>query len=621
MLLVYVARRRHTLCTLKGLNTPPLVAKRFPIEITIPRCLRRGSSFKVWSVVDNLASGRVVDVLLVEDNPGDARRIDVMLQMIEGSYRLHTANSIRSAHQLLSTVKIEAILLDLSLPDSKGIETVNTLHIAHPWIPIIVLTGMDSEQFIAEAARAGAHDYLVKQDLTYASLWRVLRYAQERRLHEEQLRATQRLYRRQAREFGLLNRIISAAFASNDEQKVLDDICWELAKFYKTERTLILLSNHQDSKTTVRAEHHQNQLRPLLNKQIDLERFKEHTAVSSSIIPVKLQDFPANLKQFLASEANSWIILYPLIISKKTSGYFLLNLRSTTTFSDSDGQLLTTIAQEVGLVLEKIRLNDHLKIYANELEDRVEERTKALAEANEQLKSLDKLKSKFVSDVSHELRNPITNLTLYLELLEFAPKDKQPTYFSTLRSQIRRLSNLVEGILTLSQLEQNEHELLFKQVNLNNLVKNVVAAHTPRAQSKHIDLRFLPENSLPPVHGEPNQLTQIVTNLLDNALSYTLEGTIHITTSLLNSYDRDEIVLTVRDSGIGIPKEDLPYVFDRFYRGSQIDRDAIVGTGLGLGIVSELVSLHNGRIDIQSTLHKGSTFTVTFPVNTAEMHS
>ncbi|MBK8905971.1 MAG: response regulator [Anaerolineaceae bacterium] len=558
-------------------------------------------------------NGRTIDILLVEDNPGDARRIELMLDTADVDYRLHTAVSLKSTFNQLTALPAEVVLLDLTLPDSSGVETVRSLRSAYPWTPIVVLTGLEDEQLITEAATAGAHDYLVKQDLTPANLRRVLRYALERRSHEEQIRTSQSAYRRQARELNLLNRIISAASASNSKQEILHDTCLELAHFYGTLRTLILLYQHQDTLLTVEAESHQAHLQPLRGRQLNIESGAAFMAVTGLEQSLILPSLPLRLKQFLATPANSKLIVQPLYISGEQIGFFVLNLAEDHELSAGDARLLGMVAEEISLTLEKIQLYGRLQAYTNELEERVQRRTQALAEANEQLKSLDRLKSKFVSDVSHELRNPITNLTLYLELLEFAPPGKQAKYFSTLRTQIRRLSSLVEEILTLSRLENNKYNHLYQPVDFNYLIQQVVNVHKLRAQSKQIKLSFTPATPLPPAWGEPNQLTQIVTNLLDNALNYTAQGSIQVTTSLCQDGDKAEIELRVSDTGMGIPQEDLPHIFERFYRGSQVNRDEMIGTGLGLGIVSEIVSLHNGRIDVSSTPNQGATFTVHLP--------
>ncbi|MCA9955320.1 MAG: response regulator [Anaerolineales bacterium] len=559
-------------------------------------------------------NGRYIDILLVEDNPGDARRIELMLESADIAYHLNTAVSLQATFSHLNKNPVQIVLLDLTLPDSSGIETVRNLRAAHPWTPIVVLTGLEDEQIIAEAATAGAHDYLVKHDLTAANLHRVLRYALERHFQEDQLRESQLAYRRQARELNLLNRIISAASASNNEAKIMRDTCLELAQFYGTLRTVIMLNEHQDSLLTVVAEYHQPHLQPLLSRQIDLESESFFMAVTRLEQSLILPSIPLRLKQFLGTSDSSKLIIQSLHLSNKHIGFFLLNLPEEHQLAASDAQLLGILAEELSLTLEKIQLYGRLQAYTNELEERVQQRTQALAEANEQLKSLDILKSKFVSDVSHELRNPITNLTLYLELLEFAPPEKQTKYFNTLRNQVRRLSNLVEEILTLSRLESNKYHHLYQPVDFNYLIQQVVNVHKPRAKSKQIKLSFSPATPLPPALGEPNQLTQIVTNLLDNALNYTNQGTIQVTTALHQNQTQAEIELCVSDTGMGIPQEDLPHIFERFYRGSKIDRETLVGTGLGLGIVSEIVNLHNGRIDVSSTPNQGTTFIVHLPI-------
>ncbi len=564
-------------------------------------------------MVKDRTNGRFIDILLVEDNPGDAQRIERMLEMAENTYRLHTAVSAKSALQHLKTFTIQVILLNLPLPDSNSIDTIRTFYTAHPWIPIIVLTGLEDDQLAADAATAGAHDYLLKQELTTASLLRVLRYTLERHFHEEQIRTSQADYRRQARELHLLNRIISTASANNDEQKILRDTCFELAQFYNTSRTLILLHHHEDSIVTVQAEHYDEALQPVVGKQMNLDLEPALAAISSSTQTLILPQPPFSLKQFLNAPPDSKFVIHPLYLAGKTIGFFVLNLPPTHVFGSSDVRLIALVSEEIGLALEKIRLYGRLQAHAHDLEEQVQRRTQALADANEQLKSLDKLKSKFVSDVSHELRNPIANLTLFLELLEFAPPDKQAKYFSTLRAQVKRLFNLVEEILTLSKLENNNHHP-FQPVDLNALVQQVLVTHQPRAQSKQLVLHFLSQNPLPPAWGEPNQITQIVTNLLDNALNYTDQGSIQITTGLEHNNGQPHVVLDVSDTGIGIHQEEIPHIFERFYRGTQIERDKISGTGLGLGIVNDIVAMHNGRIDVQSTPNQGSRFTITLPV-------
>lgn len=246
------------------------------------------------------------------------------------------------------------------------------------------------------------------------------------------------------------------------------------------------------------------------------------------------------------------------------------------------------------------------------LEQRVAERTRELAKANERLKELDRLKSKFVSDVSHELRSPITNLSLYLDLLEHAGPEKQSHYLTILKNQTKRLMQLVEDILNLSRLDMGADALVFSPVDLNALARQVAVAHMPRAQAAGLELFFEPAPDLPPVWGDPNQLAQVITNLVDNAISYTDAGTIKIGTQPLG--EKGQASLTVADTGPGIAPQDLAHIFDRFYRGQYASDHNIPGTGLGLAIVKEIVDLHGGTVTVASTENGGTTFMVWLPL-------
>lgn len=228
-------------------------------------------------------------------------------------------------------------------------------------------------------------------------------------------------------------------------------------------------------------------------------------------------------------------------------------------------------------------------------------------------KELDHLKDLFVSDVSHELRTPTTNISLYLELLESASMEKRNEYLAVLKEQGQLLRRLVEDILDLSRLAIKKSEKVeFLPVNLNLLAEQVVTAHQPMAEASGIALGFEPESELPYILGDDGQLTRVITNLVSNALRYTVKGRVVVCTYL----DEKDVCLEVQDTGIGIDPDDRPHLFERFYRGKQVRQTKIHGTGLGLAIVKEIVELHNGSINLQSELEKGSTFTIRFPIET-----
>jgi PAS domain S-box-containing protein len=269
------------------------------------------------------------------------------------------------------------------------------------------------------------------------------------------------------------------------------------------------------------------------------------------------------------------------------------------------------VAVAYGDITRNKEIEDEIRRLNEDLEQRVADRTRELAAANAQLTELDQLKSKFVSDVSHELRTPIANLKLYIDLLERGRPEKQAQYVAVLQQQVRRVAALVDDILDLSRLERRkEQDLTYRAVAFNDVVDQVVQAHQPRAEADGLTLTFEPAAHLPPISGDANQLAQVITNLIANALSYTVAGNIRVSTYL----QANRVCLCVADNGSGIPAEDLPHIFDRFYRGHLVLKNDIPGTGLGLAIVKEIVDLHQGSIEVDSQPGQGTIFRVWLPV-------
>ncbi|GAB4160487.1 MAG: hypothetical protein Fur0021_32550 [Candidatus Promineifilaceae bacterium] len=322
----------------------------------------------------------------------------------------------------------------------------------------------------------------------------------------------------------------------------------------------------------------------------------------------------------------AWIRLaIPLQLGHRLLGFWLLGRRDPDDFyPQRDISLLAALAGYVAIAIENAQLYERLRAYAAELEERVNERTRELASANIRLQELDRLKSKFVSNVSHELRTPITNLELYLGLLEQVNDPaKRTRYLNILKHETKRLIQLTEDILDLARLDlsresegKDSYKVSFQTIELNALVENMVEIHTPLAEANGLRLTFVPGRQPYLIRGERNQLMQVITNLLVNAINYTPHGQVWVSTHRLLA--TGQVCLLVQDTGIGIEAEDLPYLFERFYRGQQAVQSTIRGTGLGLSIVNEIVRLHEGQIQVRSQPKQGTSVIVRFPLTEAE---
>ena len=226
------------------------------------------------------------------------------------------------------------------------------------------------------------------------------------------------------------------------------------------------------------------------------------------------------------------------------------------------------------------------------------------------LKKLDRIKSDFVTTVSHDLRSPLTAILGYVELIGRAGpvNDQQAEFIRRVQYSVQSITTLITDLLDLGRIEAG-FDTQKEPTHLALVVRYAIEGLRQQAEAKHQQLSMnVPEN-LPTVFANPPRLRQMVANLIDNAIKYTPE-TGHVA---INARAEDElIVITVADSGMGIPATDQPYIFDKFYRASN-SRQEYAGTGLGLSIVKSIVENHDGRVWLDSRPGKGTTFTVVLP--------
>jgi two-component system phosphate regulon sensor histidine kinase PhoR len=235
------------------------------------------------------------------------------------------------------------------------------------------------------------------------------------------------------------------------------------------------------------------------------------------------------------------------------------------------------------------------------------------------LKELEKIRRDFVANVSHELRTPLTTIKGYAEtLLEGALKEEVASQFvQVIKRHSDRLEKIVEDLLVLSKIESKEFQLKMEFLSVSDLVGDVLDFIKEPLNKKKISVSV--DKLSPPllVYGDRQYLEQVLINILDNAIKYGHEsGRIIISAT---ERDQREVEISVKDDGIGIPKEDLLRVFERFYRVDKGRSHELGGTGLGLSIVKHIVQAHGGRVWVESHVGEGSTFYFTLPLHSSPL--
>jgi len=227
---------------------------------------------------------------------------------------------------------------------------------------------------------------------------------------------------------------------------------------------------------------------------------------------------------------------------------------------------------------------------------------------------LARMKSDFVSTISHEFKSPLTSIRQLAEMLQSGriPSDeRRQKYYDVLVEQSERLSLLTENVLNFARIEEGKKEFRFELVDIKAMFKDIVSPIQERVSHDGFELELKMESSLPSIQADSDSINQAVTNLIDNAIKYSGEKKRVIVRVFVED---NTLAISVRDFGVGVEKEELNRVFDRFYRGGDELTRTIKGSGLGLTLVKQIVEAHKGTVTVKSTKGQGSIFTIRLPL-------
>jgi signal transduction histidine kinase len=274
-------------------------------------------------------------------------------------------------------------------------------------------------------------------------------------------------------------------------------------------------------------------------------------------------------------------------------------------------QLLSRPLLQMQLATRKIAVGELETRLNISRDDEIGSLAAAINNLAEELQNYRDTRQEFFANISHELRTPITYLEGYSKVIKdrlYSTDEERDQYLDVLHQEAKRLQHLVDDLFELSKMEEGKVSLSLEWIDLAEVIDNAVQKVQLKASDKGLVLRASLNRSTAWVHGDGLRMEQVILNLLENSVRYTEQGEVSITLSQTDSY----IFVAVKDTGIGISEEELPYIFERFYRVEKSRSRQHGGTGLGLSIAKKLIELQGGEISVSSKLGEGTTFEIRF---------
>lgn len=609
----------------------------------------------------------IVKVLQVEDDAVDSRSVERIL-----TGRSHPVNfSVESVERLsialecLTRRQYNIALLDLGLPDSKGIEVIRKVREVDPHIPIIVLTGLDDEETGLLAIKNGATDYLIKAPSLRDSLVRSILYALERRKVSDALRESENRYRTLLRnipqkvfykDVNSVYILCNESYAEDlklkpDEIKGKTDYdihTRELADKYRADDKRIMQSGRVEEIEEEYIKDGQEMVvhtlkAPIRNEkgdvigilgifwditerkkaqlELQLAEEKYRTIFENSAVAIMMADEQGRLiswnkftESLLGMDGEDLYLkpvksFYPGGEWEKTRNH---NVREKGMQHHLETKMIKKNGEaiDVDASLSVLRDPDGRVTGSIGVVSDITERKKA----EEKVREAMEMKSEFISTVSHELRTPLTSMkegiAIVLDGAAGPINSDQRNFLDIAKRNVDRLAKLINDVLDFQKLDFGKMKFYMQDNDINEVVKEVYSTMASFVKSKGVDFSVNLEQDLPKVKFDSDKIIQVLTNLVNNAVRFTEKGGIKLTTRKQENI----ILVSVSDTGSGIKKEDLPRLFRKFEQLEKGGEKKTGGTGLGLAISKEIIQEHNAKIWAESEPGKGTMFYFVLPI-------
>lgn len=520
-------------------------------------------------------------VLVVEDNRADARLLEEIFFEIPGRpFRLTLSATLADAVQLAPAHDV--VLLDLSLPDAHGLSTVERMVAAARATPIVVLTGNDDEQFAMDAVKAGAQDYLLKAEITPSLVARSIRYAVERKRVE-----LVELMRARSDQAASRARFVAAVTAEVTRALDLQGALLGLARVVIPrlgDVAVIDLVQPDGSTVPVAQAGYSGPLGPIVKAWGQavspvLDALEGRSSVRLSELAGRTLD--ERHGALVEHAGASSFLVTPLIAREQVIGTITYAFGPSRRHDEHDELLAEEVASHAALAIDNARLFE---------------------QAQHAVRGRDAL----LAVVSHDLRNPISVISLALQILEDGHGLQRAQTLERARRALKRMQHLIDDLLDVARVDAGTLQVNAAPVELSHVLDDAYELHRPLCNEKNVLLVREYGQALGHVLADRDRVAQALGNLIGNAIKFTPSGgTIRLSAKGLGP----SVEISVSDTGSGISEEYLPHVFDRFW---QKERDGR-GVGLGLAIVKGIVDAHGGAVHVTSKVGAGTTFWFTLP--------
>lgn len=608
------------------------------------------------------------NVLLIEDNPSDARLVEILLADADLKCEIDHHSTLTSGIAALQQQEYAVVLLDLTLPDSRGFESLERLIEAVPNANVIVLTGLTDKQLGIKAVKSGAQDFLVKGEFDAQQLTKSLRFSIERRNALLQLKQAQKIAHignwtyspaegtfKASEElyhiFGYTQEhpasiqqlyphffrkdwpLFKAVMETEGDEEVSKDIAIK-----RTDGTLRYVSIRSRRYTRTDGQVYYGGIlqdithRKLAEEELRKSQERYRAIFSQTKDAILISNKTGNLVEY--NEATAQLLGYSLaelahinfldlFFHNADRTQFQFKIDRNQFARDFEAPLITKDQKVIHCLISTslIQMEGFVGLHSIVRDITEQRETAELRKAKAIAEQSAHMKEQFLANISHEMRTPMNAILGMSNLLLRTPlNEEQIDYVESVHESSENLLAIINDILEISSLQHGSLQVRKEPFELQPLLTKLTKLMTHRAHEKGLTLtqHFAPDLCSHYI-GDALRLTQILMNLMGNAIKFTEKGGVTLNVKhQRRNHDTDEITLVVQDTGIGIPEDKLDAIFETFVRLKPSKGKVYPGTGLGLSITKQLVELLGGHIHVKSQVGSGTQFEVVLPL---ERHS